>query len=61
MPVREMAAMSQIQAKNRVAGLHHRRIRGLIGLRSRMRLHVRMFGAKEFLHPLARQVLRPRR
>ena len=49
--------MSQIQPKNRVARLQHRRIRGLIGLRSRVRLHVGMLRAKKFLDPLARQIL----
>jgi hypothetical protein len=56
MPMREVAAMSQIQAKNRVAGLQHRRVSGLIGLRSGVRLHVGMFRAKKFLDPLARQI-----
>ena len=54
--MREVPAMSQIQSKNRVAGLQHRRVSGLIGLRSRVRLHVGILRAKKFLGPLARQL-----
>jgi hypothetical protein len=52
----KVPAMSQIQPKNRVARLQHRRVSRLIGLRSRVRLHVGMFRAEKFLGPLARQI-----
>jgi len=55
MPMREVPAMSKIQTENRVARLQHRRIGRLIGLRSRVRLHVGVLCAKKFLDPLARQ------
>src|SRR5208282_1802425 len=57
MSMGEVSAMRQVQPKNRVAGLQHRGVSRLIGLRSRVRLHVGMFRAKKFLHPLARQSL----
>ena len=55
--MREVPAVSQIQTKNCVARLQHRRVSGLIRLRSRVRLHVGMLRAKKFLGPLARQIL----
>ncbi len=57
MPVRQMSAMSQVQPKNRVARLQHRRISLHVRLRSRMRLHIGMLGAEELLRPVASQVL----
>ena len=56
-PMRQVAAMGQIQAQNRVARLQHRRVGGLIGLRSRVRLHVGILRAKKFLGPFACQFL----
>ena len=55
--VRQVAAVRQVQAENRVAGLQHRGVRCLVGLRSRVRLHVNVFRAENFLAALARQVL----
>ena len=55
--VREVAAVRQVQAHDGVAGLQHRGVRGLVGLRARVRLHVDVLGAEELLGALARQVL----
>ena len=57
MPVREVAAVRQVQAENRVAGLQHRRVGFHVGLRSGMRLHVGVLGAEELLGAVAGQVL----
>ena len=46
MPVRKVAAVSQIQSKNCVAGLQHRCIGLHVGLRSGVGLHVGVFGAE---------------
>ena len=57
MAVRQVAAVRQVHAQDRVAGLKHRGIGGLIGLRSGMRLHVGVLGAEELLGAVASQVL----
>ena len=57
MPVRQVPAVRQIHAEDHVAWLNHRRVRRLIGLRTRVRLNVDIFGAEELLGPLARQGL----
>ena len=55
--VREVAAMRQVHAQDGVAGLQHGGIRGLIGLRARVRLHVGVLGAEQLLGAIAGQVL----
>ena len=57
MPVREMPAMRQVQAENRVARLQDRRIRRHVGLRPGVRLHVGVLGTEQLLGAIARQVL----
>src|SRR5580693_4212077 len=57
MAVRQMAAMRQIHAEDRVAWLEHGRIGGLIGLRSGVWLHINIFGAEELESALAGQIL----
>ena len=57
MPVRQVAAVRQVHAEDRVAGLNHGGVGRLIGLRSGVRLHVGVLGAEELLGALARQVL----
>ena len=42
--MREVAAMRQTHSENRVARLQHRRIGRLIGLRSGVRLDIRVLG-----------------
>ena len=54
--VREVAAVRQVHAQDGVAGLQHRGVGGLIGLRAGMRLHVGVLGAEQLLGALARQV-----
>src|ERR1700676_4417197 len=56
MAVSQMSAMRQIQSEDGVAGLQDARVRFHVGLRSRVRLHVRVLGSKKFLRPVARQV-----
>ncbi len=56
-PVRQVAAVRQVHAQDRVAGLEHGGIGGLVGLRAGMRLHVGVFGAEKLLGAVARQVL----
>src|SRR5205823_9514080 len=55
--VREMAAMRQREAEQRVAELGDREIRGHVRLRARMRLHIRMLGAEELLRAIDRELL----
>ncbi len=57
MAVGQVAAVGQVHAQDGVAGLEHGGVGGLIGLRSGMRLHVGVLGAKQFLGAIARQVL----
>ena len=57
MPVRQVAAVRQVEAENRVARLQHRRIGRGVGLRAGVRLHIGVLGAKDLLGPVARQVL----
>src|SRR5208337_1869196 len=56
MSMREVAAVSKIQSKNRVAGLQDGGVSGLIGLRAGVRLHVGMLRSKEFFGTLPRQI-----
>ena len=55
-PMRQVATVGQIQAQDRVAGLDNRHVGRGIGLRARMRLHIRMIGAEELPGAIARQV-----
>ena len=57
MAVCEVASVRQVQAQDGVARLQNRCVGGHIGLRSCMRLHVRIFGLKELFRPSARQFL----
>jgi hypothetical protein len=55
--VGQVPAMGQIQPQNRVARLHEGEIDGHVGLASRMRLHVHVFGVGKYLGgPLPGQV-----
>ena len=45
----QVAAVGQIHADDRVAGLEQRHIGGEVGLRAGMRLHIGIFCAKELL------------
>ena len=56
-PMREVATMGEIEPEDGVAGLQHRRVRRRVGLRARVRLHVRKLSAENLLGPVARQVL----
>ena len=56
-PMRQVPAVRQVQPQNRVARLQHRHIRRRIGLRARVRLHIRMLRPKNLLRAVARQVL----
>ncbi len=57
MAVRQVAAVRQVHAQDRVAGLNHGGVGLFIGLRSGMRLHVGVLGSEELLGALACQVL----
>ncbi|CAB4974103.1 unannotated protein [freshwater metagenome] len=48
--------MIKAQTHHGVALLEKREIDAEVGIGSRMRLHVGVFSAKEFLHPIARDV-----
>jgi hypothetical protein len=54
-PVREVAAVRERHAENGVARLEVREIHGLVRLRTRVRLHVRVLGAEELLRALDRR------
>ena len=56
-PVGQVAAVREIEAENRVAGLQHGRVRRRVGLRAGVRLHVGVLGAKDLLGAVAGQVL----
>ena len=56
-PVGQVAAVSQVEAQNRVAGLQHGHVRRSVGLRAGVRLHIGMLGAKDLFGTVARQVL----
>ena len=55
--MRQMAAVREGHAEDSVAGLEHRRIHREIGLRSGMRLHVRVLGIEQFLGTIDRELL----
>ena len=52
-----MAAVGQVEAHDGVAGREHGGIRGLVGLRSGVRLHVDVLGAEQLAGAVAGQVL----
>ncbi len=54
--VRQVAALGEVHPHDRVAGLQEREEHRLVGLRARVRLHVRAFGAEELLHPIDREL-----
>ena len=56
MPVREVAAVGEIHAEHRVAGLQRGHIDGDVGGRAGMRLHVGVFRAEKFLGAIDRQL-----
>ncbi len=45
--VRQVAAVGQVHAQDAVAHLEHREVRGHVGLRAGVRLHVDELGARE--------------
>src|ERR1700733_13363052 len=57
MAVSEMPPVRQIHTKDHIAGLNHRSVCRLIGLRTGMRGDIYIFMAEEVLSPLARQSL----
>ena len=57
MPVREVPAMREVQAEDRVARLQHGGVGLHVGLRSGMWLDIGMLRAKQLLGPVARQIL----
>ena len=57
MPVSQVPTMRQIQSQNGLAWLKDGRVGLHVGLRSRVRLDIRVFGAKQLLGPVARQIL----
>src|SRR5579872_5256215 len=57
MPVREMPAVREVQAKNRVARLQNSRVGLHVGLRSSVRLYVGMLRAKELFRAITREIL----
>jgi len=58
MPVREVAAVRQAHAQERVARLRDRQVGRHVRRRARVRLHVRVLGGEQLLHPVTRQLLR---
>ncbi len=57
MPVREVPAVREIHSQDHVAGLNHGRVSRLVGLRTRVRLDVGVFGAEKLFGSLTRQSL----
>src|SRR6185436_20532234 len=58
MAVREMPAVSQAHAEQRVAGGRHREIGGEVRRRTRMGLHIGVARAEQTTDSLERQILR---
>jgi hypothetical protein len=56
MAVREMSAVGQVHAENRIPGLNYGGVGGLVGLRAGMGLDVGVFRAEELLGTVPRQV-----
>ena len=57
MAVRQVAAMREVHAENRVARLQYRGIGSLVRLRTGMRLHVGVLGAEELFRAIASEIL----
>ncbi len=57
MPVRQMPAMREIHAENRIAILNRGEIDTHVCPRAAMRLHVRVIGAEQFLGAIDRGLL----
>ena len=55
MAVRQVAAVREVHAEDRVARLEHRHVDGHVGLRARVRLHVDVLGAEQLLRAIDRQ------
>ena len=55
--VRQVSAVRQAHAEDRVAGLERGEEDGLVRLRAGMRLHVREIGVEELLRPVDRELL----
>ena len=55
--VREVAAVGEREAHDRLARLEQRVVDGGVGLRARVRLHVRVLGAEERLGAVDRELL----
>ena len=53
----QVPPVRQIHPQHGIAGLDHAGVRRLVGLRPGVRLHVGVFGVKQFLGALAGQVL----
>ena len=51
MPVCQVSAVCQIHSEHDVARLQHRETDGHVGLRTRVRLHIGVFGAEQRLRP----------
>ncbi len=56
-PVREMAAVRELEPHHRVAGVQQRVVHGDVRLRARVRLHVRVLGAEQVERALDREAL----
>ena len=56
-PVRQVAAVVEREAEHAVARLEDREVDGHVGLRARVRLHVRVLGAEQLLRARARELL----
>ena len=57
MAVRQVAAVREAHAENRVAGLQHGHVDGHIRLRAGVRLHVHVLGAEKLLRAVDRELL----
>ena len=55
--VREVAAVGEVHAQDRVAGLEHRQVDGHVRLRAGVRLHVGVLGAEQRLRAVDGQRL----
>jgi hypothetical protein len=55
--MRQMPAVRERHAEDRIAGLQHGEVHGLVRLRARMRLHVRVFRLEQLLHAIERERL----
>ena len=56
-PVRQMAAVGELEPHHRVARRHQRLVRGGVGLRAGVRLDVRVLGPEQLLGAVDRQLL----